>query len=161
MQTGSDNDQDSTFISHDACPDCGSSDALGVYDDAHTYCFSCHKHTQNAEPSEAVMQQQQPLYRTKDKAIGKDLFQGEVQALPARGLTEETCRCEFGYVCTTHNGENVQAAMYGTKTDAQWRRSYATKTQEVQHYWRCKGYDTIWFTFVVEGQEAGHLRRRD
>ena len=22
-----------TFIRHDACPDCGSSDALGVYDD--------------------------------------------------------------------------------------------------------------------------------
>ena len=54
MQTGLTQYQDSTFIRHEACPDCGSRDALGVYDDAHTYCFSCHTHTQNAEPSEAA-----------------------------------------------------------------------------------------------------------
>ena len=29
------------FIKHEACPDCKSSDALAVYDDGHTYCFSC------------------------------------------------------------------------------------------------------------------------
>jgi len=27
--------------SHQPCPDCGSSDALAMYDDDHTYCFSC------------------------------------------------------------------------------------------------------------------------
>ena len=30
---------DVTFLRHEACPDCGSSDALAVYDDGHTYCF--------------------------------------------------------------------------------------------------------------------------
>lgn len=30
---------------HQPCDDCGSSDALAVYDDGHTYCFSCTKYT--------------------------------------------------------------------------------------------------------------------
>ena len=36
---------DVTFLRHEACPDCGSSDALAVYDDGHTYCFSCQTYT--------------------------------------------------------------------------------------------------------------------
>ena len=33
---------DSTAIkTHQPCTSCGSSDALSVYDDGHTYCFSC------------------------------------------------------------------------------------------------------------------------
>lgn len=33
---------DSTAVEiHKPCPDCGSSDALAVYDDGHSYCFSC------------------------------------------------------------------------------------------------------------------------
>ena len=33
-------ENDSEFMYHDSCPDCGSSDALAVYSDEHTYCFS-------------------------------------------------------------------------------------------------------------------------
>ena len=32
---------ESEFIKHQSCPDCGSSDALAVYTDGHTFCFSC------------------------------------------------------------------------------------------------------------------------
>ena len=32
---------DSKFLSHEPCPECGSSDALARYDDGHGYCFSC------------------------------------------------------------------------------------------------------------------------
>ena len=105
----SDNDE-SVFLRHDACPDCGSSDALGVYSD-HTYCFSCLKHTQEAQSDTKGDATTATSVSDKDKAIGQSLLQGEAQALPARGLTEETCQ-KFGYICTTHNGENVQAAMY-------------------------------------------------
>jgi hypothetical protein len=31
----------STFLYHTSCPKCGSSDANGVFDDGHTYCWSC------------------------------------------------------------------------------------------------------------------------
>ena len=32
----------SKFVKHMACENCGSSDANSLYDDGHTYCFSCH-----------------------------------------------------------------------------------------------------------------------
>ncbi len=103
--------EDSNFIRHDACPDCGSKDALGIYDDSHTFCFSCLKHTQNAEPcAEGVETTSNPAQDTH-KAVKENLLQGETKALPARLLTEETCR-KFGYICTEYRGEAVQAATY-------------------------------------------------
>jgi hypothetical protein len=35
----------SKFLYHEGCDKCGSSDAKGVFDDGHTYCWSCGKHT--------------------------------------------------------------------------------------------------------------------
>ena len=45
---------DSTFIRHDACPDCNSSDALAIYSD-HTFCFSCQKYKkgETKEPTQS------------------------------------------------------------------------------------------------------------
>lgn len=37
---------ESKFLRHAACPDCGSSDGLSLYDDGHTHCFACGKTTQ-------------------------------------------------------------------------------------------------------------------
>jgi twinkle protein len=34
-----------TILSHAPCSSCGSSDALALYDDGHSYCFSCHAYT--------------------------------------------------------------------------------------------------------------------
>lgn len=41
----------SNFLHHTNCPDCGSSDALGVFDDGHTWCFSCGAYTTSASLS--------------------------------------------------------------------------------------------------------------
>lgn len=102
MQLSLVDDKESIFLRHSACPDCGSKDALAEYSD-HSYCFSCLTHTQGtgANMGEAT------TANTRNTA----LLEGEAQALPARGLTEETCQ-KFGYICTTQNGEAVQAAMY-------------------------------------------------
>ena len=35
----------SEFVRHEPCPKCGSSDALSLYSDGHTYCFVCHDRT--------------------------------------------------------------------------------------------------------------------
>jgi hypothetical protein len=35
----------SSFLYHEGCDKCGSSDAKGVFDDGHTYCWSCGKST--------------------------------------------------------------------------------------------------------------------
>ena len=37
--------QESNFLYHTPCNNCGSSDANSVYDDGHTYCFSCNTTT--------------------------------------------------------------------------------------------------------------------
>ena len=70
----------SEFIRHEACPDCGSSDALSIYTDGHTYCFSCHMYTPSNDECGPPT--------TK----GKITLQGEARALPKRGLSQKTCQ---------------------------------------------------------------------
>lgn len=93
----------SDFTERGPCPDCGSSDACASYTDGHTHCFSCNKTTQGQEPVEKKVQSQQ-----------RGLLKGKPRAIPARGLTEETCR-KFGYLCTTYKGQAVQLAAYRDK----------------------------------------------
>lgn len=89
------------------CPDCGSSDGLGTYDDGHTFCFSCTKNT----PS--------PNGDTAEKAPSGDKKKHdmipppevEVRHLDKRKLYEETCR-KFGYGVATYKGTIVQVAPY-------------------------------------------------
>ena len=71
-------ESDSEFLHHDSCPDCGSSDALAVYSDDHTYCFSCHKLTLSSESHSSF--DYVPLLR------------GHPVQLRKRGLSEKTCR---------------------------------------------------------------------
>ncbi len=83
-----------------ACPDCGSSDALAVYED-HTYCFSCHQH--HFTNSAFVVQQ--------TKVPSGLIPVGEYKDLPARCLSEAICR-KFGYSVSTASGKKVQLAAY-------------------------------------------------
>ena len=75
------------------CLDCGSSDALGVYDDGHTHCYSCNKTTQPT-----LQKVDLKTIQPKSNTFKKELLKGEVKSLKHRGLTEETCR-KFGYLC--------------------------------------------------------------
>lgn len=97
---------DSELIGKGPCPaaDCGSSDAFASYSDGHGYCFSC-GHYQKGEGETS------PSHGTKRKRMA-DFVTGEVQALTARGITEETCR-KFGYVVGKNkDGKAVQIANY-------------------------------------------------
>lgn len=51
MQTTNSN---SEFVGHSECPQCSSSDALGVYSDGHGFCFSCHTHFKRVDGMEAT-----------------------------------------------------------------------------------------------------------
>jgi twinkle protein len=69
-------------LTHQPCADCGSSDALAVYDD-HTHCYSCGAHRWDASAAPRAQQQAKP----------KGLLDGVYYAsIPERGLTGETCR---------------------------------------------------------------------
>ena len=36
-----DTHEESEFIQHEPCPECGSRDNLARYDDGHAFCFGC------------------------------------------------------------------------------------------------------------------------
>lgn len=73
------------------CPDCSSSDALALYEDGHTYCFSCR--TYNKKGKEILMpvlqQNKVSPAATSSTKTAKELpsvFNG----IPDRGITKET-----------------------------------------------------------------------
>ena len=49
----------SRFLHHTSCPDCGSSDALAVYEDGSEFCFSEHKLKKRSNMSGYVLQRKQ------------------------------------------------------------------------------------------------------
>ena len=83
---------------HQPCEDCGSSDALTVYED-HTFCFSCQRHTwTNGD-------------RPKLTVVEGLLDAGEFKALGKRRIPEATC-CKYGYSVGEDKGIKVQIAPY-------------------------------------------------
>ena len=89
------------------CADCGSHDALSVYDDGHTYCFSCNTyHKETSSPASFFKQPKEENKNTKHFLIGEE------QPLPARGLTKTTCQ-KFSYqISQNRDGEPCQVANY-------------------------------------------------
>ena len=70
---------DNEFIQHQPCPDCGSSDALAIYTDGHTFCFSCQ--TRTAGDAETITLNMQ----------SNVTFKGSAQRLQKRNISEKTC----------------------------------------------------------------------
>ena len=76
--------EESEFLYHLPCASCGSSDANSMYDDGHTYCFSCNARTSGeGEPPSSS-----PPVTTKTGTVIK----GHPVKLKRRGLNEEVCR---------------------------------------------------------------------
>lgn len=89
--------EDSRFLKHGPCEDCGSSDARAYYTD-HEFCFSCsvHKQTQNKT---------QPAQMTQPST--HNFLSVEYGDIPKRKLREDTCR-KYGYGIT----DKFQVASY-------------------------------------------------
>lgn len=116
----------STLVSHTACPNCGSSDANAIYSDGHTYCYSCDTAVQPEPDGEGS--KVAPI-SSAQKAKQEALLQGHYEALPARCLTEETCR-KFGYIVTTWNNEPAQVATYRDHSGRQLAQKVRTKDKK-------------------------------
>lgn len=82
---------------HLPCPDCGSSDAMSIYSDGHTYCFSCQKTTHGNDTCEI-----------DSKGL---LTTTTAEALPKRGINKDTCQ-KYQYFKSTYKGKPVQVANY-------------------------------------------------
>ena len=82
---------------HLPCPDCGSHDALAIYDDGHTYCYSCHVTHHETQP--------------KEKGTLYDIEDWPTVPLKKRGITEKTCRL-YSYKAGVQMGQPIQIACY-------------------------------------------------
>lgn len=92
-------DQESNFLRHAPCPECGSKDNLGVYDD-HSFCFGCGYF--EGSPTGGT------------KTAGKQrtgLISLEYWPLNKRKLKDDTCR-KWGYGVGSYKGQAVQVANY-------------------------------------------------
>ena len=90
----------SNWLKQEPCPECGSKDNLGRYDDGHGYCFGCgyYEHG-DSSPS------------TNHKTARSDYtpVKGTAQALGKRGISEETCR-KYGYTIGESEGKRCHIA---------------------------------------------------
>lgn len=82
---------------HQPCPDCGSHDALTVYSDGHTHCFSCEKTTFPKGEDQSL-----PLIPTNTL---------EAITLTSRGISKETCEL-YNYLCGRYKDKPVQVACF-------------------------------------------------
>lgn len=95
---------ESEFVGKEPCPECGSRDNLARYSDGHGYCFGCSYFEPGDEDTDTPKRERKPMR--------KDLLPlGNAQAIPARKLTEETCK-KWGYTVGEMSGKAVQIANY-------------------------------------------------
>lgn len=75
--------QESTFVRHEPCPACGSSDALSRYSDNHAHCFSCQHyiHGDGTALSAHRSEYKRPLEMT-----------GTITALQDRRISADVCK---------------------------------------------------------------------
>ena len=76
--------QTSKFLRHEGCPECGSSDALAIYDDGGQHCFGsgCNYHVNG----ETGMTTETQLPKATALHMG-----GVVAAIPQRRISQDTC----------------------------------------------------------------------
>lgn len=121
----SNHDTEAEFLYHEPCPKCGSSDANAVYDDGHTWCFSC-------ESIGRVDGEEVEQKKTRKKGRAVNLLQGEVRGIRSRKLTDETCK-KFNYQIARHQGRTVQVAPY---YDADGNMvAQKVRTADKEFYW--------------------------
>ena len=93
----------SKFVKHLPCDDCGSSDALALYEDGHTWCFSCHTHSKGEYVTMEQTSSVAPFPRNT-------LTEGSITAISDRKINLDTCR-HYG-VTTLSNNNSVFKHIY-------------------------------------------------
>lgn len=91
---------------HQPCPDCGSHDALAVYSDGSTYCFSCEAYHKKTTDTHIEERGAHP--------VSRDLIpisEMTIEPLRQRCLEQSTCR-RYGYYISSYKGEPCQVACY-------------------------------------------------
>ena len=101
--------EDSTLVSHNACPECGSSDGNALYSDGHTFCYVCKTYGKEGEAELIPQQQTYPRINglQRNQSVKKHWVTAEITD---RKIQEETCRV-YG-VTVIRNGTQITEHMY-------------------------------------------------
>lgn len=117
METGKEGDDEhnSELVEQNLpCDDCGSSDALAVFTDGHTFCFAC-RTTHQPDSSGHVKGGRKDVPGTRKRKNMDIIEPGEPEHLPKRRISANTCR-RFGYTCSSYKGRSCQVASYRDDT---------------------------------------------
>ncbi|MCF4099804.1 DnaB-like helicase C-terminal domain-containing protein [Maritalea mediterranea] len=138
-------------LAHQPCADCGSSDALSIYSDGHTYCFSCEQVREGEEVD---------ISEAQSANNSTDLYPVSYSAFGKRGITEETAKF-WSYGRTPRDGRMVHVAQYlddNRKVVAQklrlpdktfpWKNRKAFKGLYGQWLWPKSGREIV----ITEGE---------
>ena len=143
--------EESEFIQHEPCPECGSRDNLARYDDGHAFCFGCNYR-------EKAGGEQKPVVKKGDKQM--DFVEGEATNLKSRGISLDTCR-KWDYCIGEVAGQPVQIANYKDASGQRVAQKIRFRNKDFhtrgdikeaglygQHLWSGKGKKAI----VCEGE---------
>ena len=97
-------EQESEFLKHIPCEECGSSDGNSLYTDGHQYCFVCQTHKKGEDQMNTVVEMPNQIQKSA-------LINGQITHLSARNIKRETCE-KWDYRIGQYNGEQVQVANY-------------------------------------------------
>ena len=108
-------EQDSIFLYHAPCENCGSSDGNSVYSDGHQFCFVCeHRVPASEERKQELASRRRIVGGGKPMTYNVWNFgesNGRYSALTARGISKETCQ-KAGYWIAKVDGVMYQVADY-------------------------------------------------
>lgn len=129
--------QSSAFVEHGPCEACGSSDAVGWYDDGHGHCFVCDKYY-------SPTGQQKETYEMSEKGLADrkvtpltDVF----RAIPKRGLPEEAIK---KYSIDVNVDKDVDVAhRYPYFKDGRHVANKIRKRSEKAFHWEAPDRDAI------------------
>lgn len=97
-----------TFIRHEECPACGSSDGLARYEDGSAHCFACEDYNEKGDGTVTDT----PKDESEESPFAKQAFlEGEHRILVKRNISEATCK-KFGYQCVKRGKGTLQVADY-------------------------------------------------
>lgn len=82
----------SNFVDHDECPDCGSSDGVGIYDDGHGTCYVCNAYFADYKGSGDSLEREARQVSEKKEIIPVTPLTDVFRAIPRRGLPEEAIK---------------------------------------------------------------------
>lgn len=107
-------ENESIFLYHIPCDNCGSSDGNSLFSDGHTYCYVCEKWTPGTEETKQRVTNRRTTGGNKPMSNSVWNFgdsNGRFSALTARGISKETCQ-KAGYWIAKVNGSMYQVADY-------------------------------------------------